>query len=118
MPVQVSGAINADTAEPITVFRKTDGGYVDGVWVEGSESSFPVLASVQQPSPKQLEVLPEGERSPDVKLFISLLPIYTSNDFDDTEADHIEWNGKRYKANSSGDWSSYGQTTVLGTRVK
>ena len=47
----------------LTVFRKGDGAFVDGYWQDGAESSFEILASIQQADAEVLESLPEGYRT-------------------------------------------------------
>ena len=71
MVINVSEALDSDTAQIVTVERTSAGAYVDGIYQKGSTSTFKTLASVQQPTPKQLDILPEGEKSKDVKLFPS-----------------------------------------------
>lgn len=117
MPINVSQAICSSTAEKILVERNAPGGYVDGIYVPGATSSFFTLASVQQPSPKQLQVLPEGERDKDLMLFISKKKINTVSDRDSTEADVILRKGIRYKVIHSADWDAFGHTIVMGERI-
>lgn len=116
MVLNVSEALCTDTAEIITVTRTTGGDYVDGLWVAGIPSTFKTLASVQQPTPKQLEVLPEGERNKDNRVFISKKEIRTSSDTLKLEADKITYKGTEYKIVFSADWGSYGYTLAIGTR--
>jgi hypothetical protein len=55
---------------PFTVRRKVAGSYVNGFWVEGSESSFVIQASVQPVRGLELESLPEARRdSQAVKIY-------------------------------------------------
>lgn len=116
MVINVSEALDSDTAQIVTVVRTSIGEYVDGLYVEGSTSTFKTLASVQQPTPKQLEILPEGEKDKDVKLFISKKPIYTTDDEARLPADKVIYKGNRYKIIRSGDWDDYGHTTAMGVR--
>lgn len=116
MVINVSEALDTDTAKPTTVERTSPGDYVGGIYQPGSPSTFKALISTQQPSPKQLEVLPEGERSKDVKLFISNKPLRTADDKDQLPADVVISKGKRYKLIQAGDWNDYGHTTAMGVR--
>jgi len=117
MVINVSEALDTDTAQPTTVERTSPGSYVDGIYQAGTTSTFKALISIQQPTPKQLEVLLEGERSSDVKLFISNKPLRTVIDKDDLPADVVITKGQRYKIIRSGDWDDYGHTTAMGTRI-
>ena len=118
MPINVSEALDSDTGEIVIVKRTSGGGYVDGKYIEGTIITFKTLASVQQPTPKQLEFLPEGERNKDIRLFISKKPILSVNDRDGDVADIAVYKGRDYKIIQSGDWDSYGHTTSFGARVK
>lgn len=116
MVINVSEALDTDTAQVITVERTSAGGYVDGIYVKGSTSTFKTLASVQQPSPKELEILPEGEKDKDIKMFISKKPIRTTNDEAELIADVVIYKGNRYKIVSSADWDDYGHTKAMGAK--
>lgn len=116
MVINVSEALDSDTAQIVTVERTSSGAYVDGIYQKGSTSTFKTLASVQQPTPKQLEILPEGEKSKDVKLFISKKPLRTTIDDEQLIADIVIYKSVRYKIISSGDWDDYGHTMAMGVR--
>lgn len=47
----------------LTVYRKSDGSFIDGYWQDGEESSFTILASVQGTDAEVLQTLPEGYRT-------------------------------------------------------
>jgi hypothetical protein len=116
MVINVSEALDSDTSQIITVERTAAGDYVDGLYVKGSTSTFKTLASVQQPTPIQMEVLPEGEKDKDTKLFISKKPILTTNDEAGLIADVVIYKSQRYKVVTSGDWDDYGYTAAMGVR--
>lgn len=117
MPINVSEALDSDTAELITVKRTAAGGYVNGLYVKGAETTFKALASVQQPTAQDLKLLPEGERNRDVRKFISNKPVRTTNDLDDLIADVIVYKSMNFKLINVEDWNAYGHTTVFGVRV-
>jgi len=116
MPVNVSEALDSDTAEIVTVERTSGGGYVDGIYQKGTTSTFKTVCSVQQPTPDELQNLPEGERDKDVRKFISKKVVRTASDRDGLIADVVLYKGNRYKIISAGDWDSYGHTTSFGAR--
>ena len=117
MVINVSAALDSDTAEIITVERDGgEGGYVDGLYVKGATTTFKTFASVQQPTPRQLEMLREGERDKNPLLFISKKLLRTTSDRDNIIADIVLYKGNRYKIVSLGDWSSYGHTMGFGVR--
>jgi len=116
MVINVSEALDTDTSQIVTVIRTAAGSYVDGLYVKGSTSTFKTLASVQQPTPIQMEILPEGEKDKDVKLFICKKPVNTTNDEEGLIADILIYKGKHYKVVRSADWDDYGHTPAMGVR--
>lgn len=65
---------------PVSLYRKSGGAYVNGIWVEGSETLIPITASIQPTTGEDLLSLPEGRRnkktyslftSTDVNLIVS-----------------------------------------------
>lgn len=116
MPVNVSEALDTDTSEIVTVIRTSGGVYVDGIYQKGVQSTFKTVCSVQQPTPEELQNLPEGERNKDIRKFISKKPVRTASDRDGLIADLIRYKGFDYKVISAGDWDSYGHTTSFGAR--
>ena len=117
MTIDVSEAIDGDTAEVVTVER-TAGSYTDGIYVKGATVTFKTMASVQQPTAKQLQSLPEGERDSDVMLFIAKKTIYTASDRDGLPADTILRRNTRYKVIAKADWEIYGHNILFGARIK
>tara|TARA_R110000822_G_scaffold84867_3_gene199033 strand:- start:14478 stop:14828 length:351 start_codon:yes stop_codon:yes gene_type:complete len=115
MTLKVSEALCSDTAEIITVIRRSSG-FVDGLFVTGETRRFKTLASVQQLIPKDLLTLKESERTKDLRKFISIKPIQTSDDKENSIADIVLYKGKQYKIISSGDWDTYGYTESIGAR--
>jgi len=115
MPINVSEAIDSDTATIVTLFNSTGGDYVDGIFVPGSETTTRALASVQQPTPKQLEFLEGGERSKSIKSFYLNKEVFTSSD--DRTATEILHRGNRYKVVHAGDWLDYGWFFAIGAKL-
>jgi len=118
MPINVSEALCADTAEAITVERSMAGAYVDGIYQQGGTFTFKTIASVQQPLADDLQNLPEGERDKDIKKFISKKQIKTTDDRGEIPADVVIYNSVRYKIIAAQDWNAYGHTTAFGARVR
>jgi len=118
MPINVSEAIDSDTAERITVERSSPGSYVDGLFVAGPTSTFKALASVQQPTPRDLQTLPEGERVKNPKMFISTKALKTANEDDKTLADVLIVKSIRFKVIMLADWLSYGHNIAFAVKEK
>ena len=116
MPINVSEALDSDTCIKIQVERIAPGSYVDGIYVEGALTNFYSLMSPQQPSPKQLEILPEGERDKDIMMFISKRTLRTVDDDNGIPADVVLFNGGRYRVIQLADWSTFGHTIAFGAK--
>lgn len=112
MPINVSEALNSDTALTLVVDRTT-GTYVDGVWTTNAPSTFKMLASPQQPTPKQLEILPEGERSKNVMLFICNKRVKTVDEKAGTPPDIINFDSKKFRVVALGNWITFGHVHAL-----
>lgn len=48
---------------PLTIYRKSSGSYVDGVWTEAAESTIEIQANVQPYQFNQYQIVPEADRS-------------------------------------------------------
>lgn len=118
MTINVSEALDSDTAQLATVVRYEPSQQVNGIWQRPQTRSFKALMSLQQPSPKQLEILPENERTLDIRLFISNKRVRTSDEEEQVNADEIHLNGQKFKVIRSGDWNAFGHTTGLCVRKK
>lgn len=118
MPINVSEALDSDTGIILTVKRTSAGSYVDGIYVSASESIFKSLMSPQQPTAKQLLVLPEGQRDKDIMMFISKKPLRTLSDRDNQMADIVVFKGRDYEIIQLADWETFGHTIGYGVRTQ
>lgn len=116
MTIDVSDAIDDDTAEELSVIRTTAGGYVDGIYVDGAETSFNSLISSQQPTPAEVQMLPSAERKKDIRKFISDDELFTDDDIASTVADQVIFRGFKYKLIKASGYQSYGYTRAFGAR--
>lgn len=117
MVINVSEALDSDTASVITIVRSTVGGYVDGLYVKGVTVNVSALASVQQPSAAMLKLVPENERTTDIKLFICNKSIRTTRNKEGLPADQIRDGSFLYKVIDAKDWDRYGHSTVMGVLI-
>lgn len=116
MPIDVSEALDSDTGIIITVERTTGSGYINGLYVKGSTSTFKTICSPQQPTAQDLQTLAEGDRDKDIFKFITKKPVRTASDRDNTDADVVIFKGMRFKIISVQDWDLFGHTTSFGAR--
>lgn len=123
MAINVNEAIDSDTAVIATLFDRSGGGYVDGLYVQASETTRKALISFQQPTPRQLEFLKDGERTKDMKAMYINKEVFTSEPESSTgagdarEATETLHRGKRYKIVFAGDWNDYGFMFAIGAKL-
>lgn len=95
---------------PLT-FNRTGAGYWDesGRWVEGGITPIATTGSLQpfKDGNKQT-ILPEGRRADEAYLYFTKTKINTANQFDDTNPDTVEIDGREYYALAVEDWSRHG----------
>lgn len=116
MPINVSEALDSDTAIFTVVERKGQGGYVDGVYVKAEDQILKVLLSPQQPSPEEAMVLPEGERNKDMFKFICNKLLRPTIDKDNIQADRVKHEGNWYKIIRVEGWIVFGHCIAYGVR--
>lgn len=119
MTINVGEGLCSDTALLLTVKRPIGTQQIkDGLLVQPPYTTFKSLISPQQPTPQELEVLDEGERSTDLYLFISSRELRTASDHDQTLADYVVFRGNDYKIIYAGDWQTFGHSTCIGVRER
>lgn len=116
MAINVSEALDFDTAIRVSLENNSGGGWIDGKYVAGTKVLTKALASPQQPTPKQLEFLEGGERRKDLKAFYLNKEVILS--YDDSNSTVIIQSGKRYKVVFAGDWETFGWFFAIGAREK
>ena len=81
-----------------TVTTITAGSYVDGRWVEGTESTFEVTGHEQPSGPQELQMLPDSFRSKDTRLFMTTSNIKTLEESNGTTPDKVTIDGVQFEA--------------------
>lgn len=83
--------------EPLTIIRKAVGTYVDGIWVNGADSSIVISAVIQNANPDDLILLPEGTRTTEAVKIHTVSQVNTVSEAGETDADQFLYNGYRYR---------------------
>lgn len=84
---------------PLNILRSTAGSYINGEWVEGTETTVPIEANVQPFSDYQYMILPEADRTKQWVWVFSSSEIRTLKEgTGGYAADEFVWNGERYRA--------------------
>lgn len=82
----------------IDVIRIGEGRYENYRWVEGEEEVLNIKANVQPAKFKDLQMLPESERTKEYIKVFTVDPLRTIKEGKDGHgADIILWNGNRYR---------------------
>ena len=86
-----------DWLEPLTLIRKGQGSYVNGVWVNGADTNVDILAVIQNANPDDLILLPEGTRTTEAVKFHTTSKVMTVKESSETDADTFNYNGSLYR---------------------
>ena len=102
-----------DFCETFTLRHKT------GVWVDGlfqtTATDTSVTGVVRPATGKELELLPEGDRMKDTKVFYTWEKVQVAED--ENASDEFLWKGSRYKALQVKDWSSHGFYETMASYI-
>ena len=79
---------------PVTIIHKEGGHYVDGHWVNGTETQRTIMADIQSWKQEKMEKLPEGRRLDQTDKMFTDEPLDTVND---DEPDIVLVDGVRYE---------------------
>lgn len=90
---------------PLTIYRREEGRYQDGEWVEGGIVQIPIMGNIQPLKPHELMIFSESDRS---RVWWKL---YTAEQLrsmkegqDGWASDEFDWKGDRYKVMKLDDW--------------
>lgn len=91
---------------PITVYRKTQGSYVNGIFVPGTETQITRNVNIQPVKPSEIMMMPESERTKE------WYKIYCAEDLRTLQegasgwsADEFIWQGYRYRVMKVSVWN-------------
>ncbi len=112
--LQELGARNA-----ITVRRFSSGAWDTTGRFSGSITTENLTDAVVQPSsPKEMEKLPENERTKEAITVYTRNALLTSDVSSQGKADQIIWGGRTYEVRLAGDWTAQAQyARAIATRV-
>lgn len=112
----------------LVITRPAQGSYINGVWVEESETTFTIKAKVQPLRLTELKIFPESERNRSwVKVFIqenqsvTLPAIRTAQQgVGGNGADEFDWQGFRYRVMQDSNYndSCLDHSFVYAARVE
>lgn len=83
---------------PLNIYRKSPGSFVQGRWVEGTETLIPITASIQPTTGEEMLSLPEGRRNRKTYSLFTSSPIEVINGLNNSSnPDQIDIFGERYE---------------------
>jgi hypothetical protein len=83
---------------PVTILRHSQGSFVDGDWVEGTETVVPILANGQPFTDYQVSILPESDRTRSWMWLFTSDPVRQKKEGSSGYgADRFMWEGDLYE---------------------
>lgn len=121
--INVAHAINDPRfAQKFKVFRKS-GEWIKGRFIE-SEKEINMIGVITPSKPKEIEMIPEGDRVGGEITIHTTRNLYTTHAIQNEESketegtsDQIEWQGERYKVYQVSNYSQYGYYSAIGMRL-
>lgn len=103
----------------VTVYREGAGSYVNGVWVEGTTSTFNIKAKIQPLSGYQVAIMPESDRTRSwIKVFTPDTIRQKKEGPNGHGADRLYWNGDLYEVMKVFTWSKTVQDHIEAHLVR
>jgi len=112
-----------DLSQKFTVIRST-GSFIKGLWTEGTVTEIEMWGNVTNPTPKDLDQVPEGDRVTGAMVFHTKQPIYVTRAGAGTKkdpnaiSDKIIWRSEYYRLSGVSPYIDYGYYRAVGVRIK
>ena len=90
--------------QTVTVTRSGPGFAVNGTWVKGPVSTFAAYASIQPLRPRELLILPEGERTRERIRAYTNTRLLVADETTQAMGDRLSWNGRDYEVQQCETW--------------
>lgn len=106
--------------EVVTITRRAAGAHDEatGIWTPGASSTLEVDAVVQPVTPRDLQMLPEGERTKEAIALFTVAALVTSDVGSAVEADQVAWSSRTWRVALVEDWTAQaGYARAIATRV-
>lgn len=101
----IGSHIEAVLGGPMTGLRFAAGSRVEGDWVSGASSPLSFTGSAQPSTPKEVQMIPAGERTKEAITVFSTLRLRASDVAAQTESDVVNWESRQYKVVLVDSWN-------------
>lgn len=119
--IQIDEVVNdPDLAQIFTILRSCNGQFLYGKW-ETETSSIDSFGVVANPTNKELQMVPEGDRAKGVMVFWSSEPIYATRantEGGGASSDILVWRGDNFRVLDVKQFQDYGYYRAIATRMK
>jgi len=97
-------------------YASNPGSYsADGTWIPGVQGSTTYWGIIHPSTPKELEILEEGERTGEFITIFSLEKLETTTPVQ--ESGYIVWQDLNYKVKSLNRWLDFGYYETIAVRI-
>lgn len=90
-----------------TVKRFDPGEYIDGHYIEGVESLFEIIASIQPLSSYEMLQLPEGQRTKEAVKVYTPTGLRQTIESQQVKGDRISYKGRLYEVQKVSTWETF-----------
>ena len=108
----MSVSLIARFGRPVIVQSSGVGSYVDGIWVEPVRTNMTVIASVQPMTPKEVLLLPEGDRQKETLKLYSTYQFKTQKDGSMQTSDYVVIDGRTYMVIACTDFAVHSSLNI------
>lgn len=108
----MSASLIARFGRPVTVQSSVPGSYVDGIWVQPARTNFTITASVQPMTPKEVLLLPEGDRQKETMKLYSTYRFKTQKDGTMETSDYVVIDGRTYMVIACTDFAVHNSLNI------
>lgn len=95
---------------PLRLYRRTNGTYVNGRWIETTETLIPITASIQPTTGEEMQMVPEARRNAKTYKLFTSFPVRT---VETLNPDQIEIFGERYELMQVSPWQNNANFTIV-----
>lgn len=114
--INVARVINSPHLSQVIRYHRTTGQWVNGEYIQTKAVPLTCVGIVTVAKPKDLQLLPEGDRLEGAMKFLTTVQLFQTND--KTVSDVVEWRGAKYKILTVTPDIDYGFFRSIGIRLE